>query len=71
MPENESITPQEVLMNCLADADRLEHVLVIAYTKEQYYEYWSNELPSHVRLGLIKIAELRINKGVEVSEDAS
>ena len=55
-----AITPQEVLMNALADAERIAHIVICLYTKDGCYEYWSNQLPSHVRLGLLKECAARI-----------
>ena len=55
-----AITPQEVLMNVLADAERIEHIVICVYTKDKVYESWSNELPSHVRLGLLRECSVRI-----------
>lgn len=73
--ETKQQTPQEVLMNCLADAERINKVLVIVYTKDEIYEHWSNGLPSHEKLGLIELVKDRINIRIkalpEIDEDAS
>lgn len=63
------MTPQEVLMNCLADAERIDKIVIITYNKDECYEMWSNKLPSHERLGLLKIANIRTSKGIEISEE--
>ena len=61
------LTPEEVLINVLADCGRIKRVVVIAET-ETDFEYWSN-LETTERTGLIEIARLRQRKKIMDMED--
>ena len=72
MPENNKpISPEQVLMNCLGEAERIREIVVLVYTSDNVYEAWSNDLPSHVRLGILEIAAIRIRKHMSEAEDVT
>lgn len=54
--EVKELTPEETLMNCLSEAERIKEIVILVYTKDGWYESWSNTLPYHNRLGLLEEA---------------
>jgi len=58
------LTPEEVLMNCLAETERIKEIVILTFNKDGYYETWSNGLPTHVRLGLLEEAVVRAKKSM-------
>ena len=69
--EDEHLTSTEVLMNCLVNAERIEHIMVLVYTKDGFHEAWSNALPTHIRLGMLETAKIRASKGIEAVQEES
>lgn len=68
MADAEKCTPEQVLMNCLAEAERIDQIIVIVYTKDGWYESWSNDQPTHVRLGLLREAQCRCEENYKNSK---
>ena len=56
-------------MNAMADAERIQHLVICVYTSDGYYESWSNELPSHIRLGLLRECVVRVEKSMMQAEE--
>lgn len=56
------VTPQDALMTCLEDADRISSIVICAVTKDGFREFWSNDLEDFERLGLLRMAMVRIEK---------
>lgn len=67
--EKAKTTPQELLMNCLAEAERIDQIIIIVFTKDGWYESWSNDLPTHVRSGLLHEAQIRCDKSFFEAKD--
>lgn len=56
--EKKKPTPEEVLMNVLADAGRIKRILIIVDSDNEY-ETWSNGLDLLERAGILQIATKR------------
>lgn len=55
-------------MNCLGEADRIKEIVIVVFTKDGWYENWSNDLPTHVRLGLLREGQIRCEKAHNEAE---